>query len=159
LIVLTVGTQLPFDRLVNLVDQAALSIPETIFGQIGKTSLTPRNFAYAQLLSPEEFHQKVSESRVIVGHAGMGTLLTAAKYGKPAAIMARRKEFSEHRNDHQLATVEQMRKIQGVYTFDSSDELIKIATTEYLQPMSSKESIRRSNLVINLKNYITSNGW
>lgn len=154
MIFLTVGTQLPFDRLVSLVDEVAGSIPDEIFGQIGQTGITPKHFNFASFLSPLEFHEKVSNSRLIVGHAGMGTLLTAAKYRKPVAILARKREYNEHRNDHQLATVEQMKKIPGVYAFKAADDLLEIAANGQLTPMSADLSPARQKLTSNLRNFI-----
>jgi UDP-N-acetylglucosamine transferase subunit ALG13 len=153
-IFLTVGTQLPFDRLVGLVDQVAEKLPDEIFGQIGKSTITPRHFNSAPFLSPQEFHERVVGSRLIVGHAGMGTLLTAAKYRKPVAILARKREFNEHRNDHQLATVEQMKKIPGVYAFQAPEELLAIVTNGDLVSMSADISAARQKLTSSIKDFI-----
>lgn len=154
MIFLTVGTQLPFDRLVDLVDQAAPNIAEEVFAQIGETSFTPKNISFAHFLSPEEFQDRVARSRLIVGHAGMGTLLTAAKYGKPVAVLARRREFNEHRNDHQLATVKQMSKLDGVYVFQSADELLEIAASALLRPVTSALSPEKARLISNIRSFM-----
>ena len=105
MIFVTVGTQLPFDRLVAAIDTWAgsgSSVP--VFAQIGPSRLRPRNIEFAQFITPAECAQRMEEADAIVGHAGMGTILTALELGTPVLVMPRRAALGEHRNDHQLAT-------------------------------------------------------
>ena len=108
MIFLTLGTQLPFDRLVKAMDEVAPGLQEAIFGQIGNARVKPANFESVDFLAPREFKQHFDAARVIVGHAGIGTILSGLKAEKPLVLMARRVAFGEHRNDHQLATVSQL---------------------------------------------------
>ena len=51
MIFVTVGTQLPFDRLVRAVDAWAAEHPQVdVFGQIGPASFRPKHFAHADTL-------------------------------------------------------------------------------------------------------------
>jgi UDP-N-acetylglucosamine transferase subunit ALG13 len=56
-------------------------------------------------ISPAEFEALVERSRLIVSHAGIGTVLTAQRFSRPILLFPRRFEHGEHRNDHQVATV------------------------------------------------------
>ena len=47
----------------------------------------------------------------------------AKKYSKPLILFPRRAAFNEHRNDHQLATAEQLRRHVGIYVAWTEDEL------------------------------------
>lgn len=105
MIFVTVGTQLPFDRLICAVDDWAGSAPgREVFAQIGPSRKTPRHIAHAQFVSPEECSERMAAADAIVAHAGIGTILTALELGKPVLVMPRQAELGEHRNDHQLAT-------------------------------------------------------
>ncbi len=76
MIFLTIGVQLPFDRLVQEVDAVACKLDELVFGQIGDTCYRPGNFETAGFLSPSEFAMRLGGARAIVSHAGIGTILS-----------------------------------------------------------------------------------
>lgn len=155
MIFVTVGGQLPFDRMVDVVDRIAEEIDEPIFGQIGKTSRVPRNFEAVKFLSPQEFNARFSEARVVIGHAGIGTILTAQQLRKPVLLMSRRAAFGEHRNDHQLATVEQLRHIPGVYIFEDAEELLALLQQTDLRPAGEHASSSKSQLIDFLRSEIS----
>lgn len=105
MIFVTVGTQLPFDRLIIAVDAwAGAAEGRKVFAQIGPGRFEPRHVEHARFISPEQCTERMAAADAIVAHAGMGTILTALELGKPVLIMPRQAEFGEHRNDHQLAT-------------------------------------------------------
>lgn len=144
MIFLTVGGQLPFDRLVNAMDEIAPFLDEEVFGQIGKTESTPKNFHAVNFLSPVEFQERFLSARVIVGHSGIGTILTGIQLEKPLVLMARRAALGEHRNDHQLATVEQLCKVQGVTIVEDASELRSALVSPHLlhpEPASSESRV------------------
>jgi len=105
MIFLTVGTQLPFDRLVCYVDEWAAANPECeIFAQIGETKYKPSNLNYTNYTTPKDTLDYFSKSQYVISHAGMGSILTALSLSKPIIIIPRKFSLGEHRNDHQLST-------------------------------------------------------
>ena len=156
LIFLTLGTQLPFDRLVRALDAVAAGLDEEIFGQIGKGAYAPAHFPYVESLSPDAFNEKFACARVVVGHAGIGTILTGQKAQKPLVLMARRASFGEHRNDHQLATISQVCQIPGIHIAEDKDDLAKLLAASNLSSMKSGESQARLNLISSLREEIFS---
>lgn len=149
MILLTIGTQLPFDRLVREIDTYAASSDEVIFGQIGKAAgYIPQNFEHCLTMNPKEFEQKFASARVIVSHAGIGTILTARKHGKPIIIFPRQAKFGEHRNDHQLATCKQLGGKAGIYPVDTAEMLTDILSLPSLEaPAPIEESPDRAGLM------------
>lgn len=120
----TVGTQLPFDRLLSALDSwAGVQQQAPVFAQTGRSGSDFRNLQCTPFMPPALFRDAVEQARVIVGHAGMGTILTAAELGKPVVIMPRRAAFGEHRNDHQLATASEMRRLPNVLVAEDDVEL------------------------------------
>ena len=106
MIFVTVGTQLPFDRLVNTVDEWARATGrQDVFAQIGPSEAPPQYINAEPFLTPEDFDRSFNDAELIIGHAGMGTIISALQRRKPILVMARRAAFKEQRNDHQLATV------------------------------------------------------
>lgn len=115
LIFLTVGTQLPFDRLVAEVDEwAGDNSQAQIFGQIGQALYKPNHFEHVDFLSPRKTDEYVQKADLIISHAGMGTVLSALKYQKALLIMPRRADLGEHRNNHQLATANWLNQKLGI---------------------------------------------
>lgn len=107
MIFVTVGGQMPFDRLVRAMDEWAHATGRSdVFAQIGPAEYEPRHIGFSNFLAPEEFRQRVSECDGIVGHAGMGTILTALELQKPVLVMPRLARLAETRSDHQIATGE-----------------------------------------------------
>jgi UDP-N-acetylglucosamine transferase subunit ALG13 len=119
---LTVGTQLPFDRLVKAVDDWACAHPEhDVLAQIGPTGLCPRFIEWQSSISPAECERRMRDASLVVAHAGMGTVLSALEHGTPLLVMPRRAALGEHRNDHQVATARWLAGVPGVGV--ASDEL------------------------------------
>jgi UDP-N-acetylglucosamine transferase subunit ALG13 len=114
-IFVTVGGQLPFDRLVHAVDRwAAQQRSADVFAQIGDSTRPPAHIQWDHFLSPDEFEAKAREAEVLVAHAGMGSILTAFELEKPIIVMPRRAHLGEHRNDHQWATVKNLGDHSGI---------------------------------------------
>ena len=109
MILVTVGAQMPFDRLIMAVDRwARMAGRDDVFAQIGEGSYVPKCARSVRHMNPSEFRQRVIEADLVVAHAGMGTILTALELGRPILVMPRRGELMETRNDHQIATATQL---------------------------------------------------
>jgi UDP-N-acetylglucosamine transferase subunit ALG13 len=104
MIFVSVGTQLPFPRMMEVIDEWAGKNKNTaVFAQTA-SEISLLNVKSAEYLSAIEFQKYFSEANIIVSHAGMGNILTALDAGKPIIIFPRKAEFNEHRNDHQVST-------------------------------------------------------
>jgi UDP-N-acetylglucosamine transferase subunit ALG13 len=124
LIFVTVGTELPFDRLVRAVDfWAARNARQDLFAQIGKGGWEPQHFPFSHFVEPVEFVERFRAATLVVAHAGMGTILSALHYGKPLLVMPRRAALGEHRNDHQLATAQRLLEMGKINVAFDEDEL------------------------------------
>lgn len=105
---LTVGVQLPFDRLVSALYELDQALE--IRGQVGATGLNlPDN--YKRFVSNDEYMENIHWCDVVISHAGMGSILTSLEYNKALIVAPRLAALNEHRNDHQLDTVKSLREI------------------------------------------------
>ncbi|MCA9000833.1 MAG: glucuronosyltransferase, partial [Planctomycetes bacterium] len=124
MILVTVGTQGPFDRLVRAVDEwAAGRKGLEIFAQIGTGAYQPQHIEFAESMDPVRFANLLERADVVIAHAGMGTILKALELGKPVLIMPRRASLGEQRNEHQLATADRFRKLGVVRVAADESEL------------------------------------
>ena len=121
------GSQLPFPRLMRVVDQWAARNPETrVIAQVGLDEHDYPNCDVYHSISPESYSATVLQAKVIVSHAGMGTVLTALQHGTPAIIVPRRSDLREARSDHQNATAKWLRKAAHVAVADDAEVLIRM---------------------------------
>lgn len=152
----TVGTQLPFPRLINALDRLASELGEEIIAQIG-----PRQdgiWSHLELrdqLTPFEFEALFTSARVVVAHAGIGTILSAKKWGKPLVILPRRHALGEHRNDHQLATAKELQKLAGIHVAWDVADLAPLLQTPNLEPATEMQSPSHAALIKRLKDFIS----
>jgi UDP-N-acetylglucosamine transferase subunit ALG13 len=115
MILLTVGTQFPFDRLVTAVDEACRrGFPEQVFAQIGESTYRPQSFPAVGALDKHQFDDYCRRASAIIGHAGMGTIGMALELGKPLLVLPRRKKFREVVNDHQVAIARKFEELGHV---------------------------------------------
>lgn len=114
MILVTVGMQLGFDRLIRAMDELAPSLGMEVIAQTGKGSYVPANMTAREKIGPGEFEELIQRSRLIVSHAGIGTILTAQRFSTPIVLFPRRFDHGEHRNDHQVATVRNLEGRSGL---------------------------------------------
>ena len=123
MIFVTVGEQLPFDRLVRAMDQWAGQTGQEVVAQVGRTTYQPAHLQASAFLDQENFLRCLSECSLVVAHAGMGTIITAVEMGKPIIVMPRQASLGEHRNDHQLATARRFAALHYVRVVHEAAEL------------------------------------
>ena len=148
MIFVTVGAQMPFDRLIEAVDQWAEKNRNIyVYAQIGDTQYEPRNIRWSKFVNPDQLRTLVQTADVVVSHAGMGTILTALQSGKPILVMPRRGTLRETRNDHQVATAKQLGSLDLVSVAWDEDELlgkldtclVDIAARQQISPYATGE--------------------
>ena len=138
MIFLTVGTQLPFDRLVRAVDEWAGAHPgQPVVAQVGRTGCRPRNMQWSATLSPAEFEVMLRAAEVVVAHAGMGTALAARHHGKRLLVLPRVAALGEQRNDHQLATARELSRAGLATVADDAGDLVSRLDGWRLLPLAT----------------------
>lgn len=137
MIFVTVGTQIPFDRLLRTVDEwADASQRDDVFAQVGESRYTPRRIEAVPTLTPADFSARFEAASAVVAHAGMGTILGCLQYGKPVIVMPRRASLGEHRNEHQLATARRLGERGLVHVAMDEDELLTyLERVDRLEPL------------------------
>jgi len=128
MILVTVGTQIPFDRLITLVDGwvAESGTKQEVVAQVGNSNYSSESMTVFKSVEPEEFEKYIHDCEFIISHAGMGSILTALRVKKPIVIFPRKSVFGEHRNDHQLATARSFSNVEGVYVVHDKEQLFGV---------------------------------
>lgn len=156
MILVTVGTDLPFDRMVRIVDAwARENQRQDVFAQIGEGGWKPTYIRHAEFLQPVEFGEYFNASKIIISHAGMGTILSALFHGKPILVMPKLAKLGEHRNEHQTATAVRMKEIGNVNVAFDEDELrYRLDHLDELEPSRRIGSSASEGLVNGIRQFI-----
>ena len=159
MILLTVGTEYPFDRLVRAIDEIITELPlnERIFAQIGQSSYKPRNMEWVNKMRKCDFDMIMVKSKAIISHAGVGTIEMALELQKPLLVMPRLKRFGEHVNDHQVAAARKFAASGHILAAYSHQELI--SQIKALHTFSPKSRNINIDVVVNfIKKFLDSIG-
>lgn len=156
MILVTVGTDLPFDRMVKVIDRwAGDRGREDVFAQIGEGGWKPRHIPFAEFLDPVDFKRRLAAAKVIVAHAGMGSILTSLHHGKPILVMPKRASLGEQRNEHQLATARRMEELGKVdVAWDEAELELKLDGIDSLSSRGTIEPFASGGIIEGLSAFI-----
>lgn len=135
----------PFLRLVNKMDEIAGRTDEEVIIQKGHTDFETKNaVSFDFLPSDEKYLEYFKRARIVVCHAGAGTLLNSLSFGKTTIVMPRLRKYDEHINDHQLELVGALKVKTGltvVLEVDALEEALANADTDSTSPIESDLSL------------------
>ena len=156
MIFVTVGTQLPFDRLIKAIDHwASQNRTADVFAQIGPTKYEPQNIQWSRFIDAEGFRKRVEQADAIVAHAGMGSIITALELAKPIVVMPRCAHLGEHRNDHQVATAKRFQAQGSIHVaFDETEMSQKLRQIEQLEVLGDICSEASPQLISAVQEFI-----
>ena len=155
MIFVTTGTQIPFDRFIQAVDEIMEGMDEPVIVQALKSDYKPKNFETVDFLPPDEFNKILAGARWIVSHAGIGSILSALEYEKPIIIFPRLASWGEHRNDHQLATAMKMNELGYAYVAYDKKQLKDLMLAGDLNPLRTVKNASENSLAKSVIHFIS----
>ncbi len=85
------------------MDEVASDLDETVIMQIGHTDYQPTRAEFFRFVqTDEEIQQLMKRARLVVSHAGVGTILRALRVCRPIIVVPRSAALKEHVDDHQM---------------------------------------------------------
>lgn len=159
MIFVTVGTQLPFDRLIAAMDDYAAQSGEEVIAQVGGGGGSWAHLDSRAMLAPSEFVQLFSRARVVVAHAGVGSILSAKRYRRPLVVLPRRLIYGEHRNDHQLAMARALKGVEGIHVAWQADEIAPLLAEDALSVTSEAPGEQAGALISEVAAFIGAPGY
>lgn len=154
MIFVTIGTQLPFPRLIEAIAALVPELNEEVVAQTGADSATYPGITSHTTLSPAEYNVLFKTARLVVSHAGIGTILSAKALRKPLILAPRRFDMGEHRNDHQMATARQVENLEGIYVAWNDAELAAFLKGPPLAPAQPGAGPKAATLIERLRTEI-----
>ena len=156
MIFVTIGTQIPFDRLIEILDRIAPELDEEIYAQVLRGKYKPKHIKLIDFIEPDEFEKVFAQTRLIIAHAGMGTILSSMRKAKPLIIFPRIASLGEHRNEHQSATAQMIKEKNYAYVATNEEELRELLHKN-LHPLKNIGEFASENLVKSLEDFIDLN--
>ena len=157
MILVSLGTQdKEFPRLLKLVEDLIDKgiIKDEVIAQIGQTKYESNKMKLVKFLNKDELLKYIKESKYIITHGGVGTILDSLSLNKKVIAVARLKKYKEHVNDHQLEIIEEFSK-EG-YIIDGSNNLEEaISKINSFTPKKYKSN--NDNFVNIIKEFIDNN--
>lgn len=146
-----------FPRPLIAIESAVKSgkVNEEIIAQIGHTNFTTDAFKTTPFFSPDEIDKLYDDARIIVTHAGTGSILKGVKKRKKVIVIPRLHKYAEHIDDHQLDILNEFAKSHYIlpWTDGESFETI-LSNADCFVPVPYTSS--KDKLVSFLMNYIDS---
>lgn len=124
MIFVTVGTyEVPFDRLVGAL--STLQRQEPLVVQHGPSRIRPEAAECAAYLPFDDVVARMREARVVITHAGVGSVLASLAVGKRPIVVPRKSCFGEIVDDHQVVFARRLADTGLVEVVDDPSDLTR----------------------------------
>jgi beta-1,4-N-acetylglucosaminyltransferase len=123
ILVIVGSSRLPFDRLMNALH--GLPRNEELIVQGGASTAPPphaRRFDYLEFNALVEL---IRQARVVVTHAGVGSIMTVLAEGKRPIVVPRSRQAGELIDDHQIVLARRLAAAELVVAVEDLDDLPK----------------------------------
>lgn len=152
----TVGsTEYPFDRLLIALDKIKENgnVQDEIIAQTGTSTYKPVNYEYFHWCTTEEIYHHFEESRIVITHAGTGSIINALYAGARVITVPRLLKYKEHNDDHQLEIASEFHRRELVKMVKDLDQLEQIILEmENFIPKNPREGTNLIKYLLDLLN-------
>lgn len=154
MIFVTCGTQLPFDRLIRAIDEIAPCLEEEIIAQCLRGKYIPCNIKVSDYLCATEYMDIMSRARLIVSHAGTGTIISALVQKIPIIVMPRLASLGEHRSEHQIFAANKFEKLKYIYVAHDTLQLFNLIQSSETRCRRELGDMASDRLILSLKEFL-----
>jgi len=109
-----------FSRLLKNIEQFADKLPKPILIQRGHTEFSSKFAEIIAFMDMNAFMKAINNHSLIILHGGAGSIIQAVSQKKVPVVMARRKIFGEHIDDHQVEFVNKLASQQLIVSLEES---------------------------------------
>jgi beta-1,4-N-acetylglucosaminyltransferase len=112
------------------MDKIARNLNEDVVMQIGSSTYLPKHTKYFDFVDEETILEYFQNARIIISHAGAGTILNALSLGKIIILVPRLQEYGECCDNQQLEITKVLAESEeaiALYSIDQLESTIKNA--------------------------------
>lgn len=131
MILVLLGTfPLEFKRPLEEIDQLCEEgiITEEVIVQSGHTKFESRFFIMRPFIRPEELTALYQQARLIISHAGTGSLVKGLKLKKKIIAIPRLAKYGEVVDDHQVEILNEFSNLNYLIPWTENDDLKELIT-------------------------------
>jgi UDP-N-acetylglucosamine transferase subunit ALG13 len=150
MILATIGTSVPFDRLLDALGRVRTD--ERLVVQRGRSDWSAAGVQCVDFWPYPVLVEHVRQARVVVTHAGVGSILVCLQNGKRPVVAPRLRRFGEAVDDHQVELGRRLHET-GVVTLVEDLELLPKAL-EAAAPDAESAFAERTALAAELRSYL-----
>jgi UDP-N-acetylglucosamine transferase subunit ALG13 len=132
-----------FKRFFTMIDDVAHLLPQPVFIQCGHTQYENDKFTIVEFIDMDQFATQISAAKLIILHAGAGSVIHAISAGKKPIIIPRESQFNEHVDDHQLEFSQKLEEQDKVYVARDSQGLGESIDRSLNEANDNKSEIQR----------------
>jgi UDP-N-acetylglucosamine transferase subunit ALG13 len=100
------------------------------------------NVRCVRTLDAVQYEQQIARTRLLVAHAGTGSILAAIERGIPVVILPRDPKRREHRDDHQIQTATKLDEMKIVDVAWSEAQLCELIEKNLSQVAGRRQGRR-----------------
>ena len=156
MILVLLGTQdKPFLRLLKMVSKEIDkgNIKEKVVAQTGYTAFSDKNIESFDFKNKEEIEKLIDKARIIITHAGVGTITECLEKGKKIIVVPRLKKYLEHTNDHQMQITKEF-EMKGYVVALYANKKLSLALDNIKKFKPNKYESNAEKFKMSIKNYI-----
>lgn len=116
----------PLIEIERLVKAGKLN--EEVIVQNGYTNFASPYFTLKPFMQSEDLDKLYQDARLIITHAGTGSIIKGVKMGKKVIAIARLFKLGEHIDDHQLEILTEFVKMGYIFPWNENDSLEQVLT-------------------------------
>jgi UDP-N-acetylglucosamine transferase subunit ALG13 len=151
MIFVTIGLTRPFDRLIGALD----GLPdEELIVQCGDGSARPANGTAVSYLPFDEVVEHVRRARIVISHAGVGSVMVALAQGKRPIVVPRLARYDEAADDHQVPFARRLAREGVISLVEDTSTLVDVLLLQ--PPGESAPEQTEPELAVDLRAFLTS---
>ena len=151
MILVTVGThEDPFDRMLEGVRDFPEG--EEIIVQHGPSAVRPAGAVCHEYMPFDELQAHVRRARVVVSHAGVGSIMVALAAGHRPILVPRLSARGEHVDDHQVPLARRLARAGAVVLVEDASRLAEIVMRT--DDSAGGAGLEASSLAADLRGYL-----
>lgn len=101
-------------------------INEEVIVQSGYTTIETDYLILKPFIPPKELNELHQNARIIITHAGTGSLVKAIGYKKKVIGIARLKKLGEHVDDHQVEILDKFAELNYILPWQENENLASV---------------------------------
>lgn len=156
MILVLLGTQdKPFLRLLKMVSKEIDkgNIKEKVVAQTGYTTFSNEKITTFDFKSKDEIEKLIDKARIIITHAGVGTITECLEKVKKIIVVPRLKKYLEHTNDHQMQITKEF-EMKGYVIALYDNKRLSVALEKIKTFKPKRYESNSENFKMKIKDYI-----